>query len=810
MRRSAHVRNMKVEAEGTAKTRWGASGRLQVIATGCTLVAILAAGMALAGWASGSVALRSLGQPVAMNPLVAVLVISCGAALLLNRGASAGGWRRGVVGLLAGLGVVGAASRLVAYAAHLPVGFDTLLFRSSLADNQMAPNTSLGLLLLAGSIAASLFQAKTLRRSAGFMALAAATMALVSLLGYFLSVLALYQLGPNIPMALNTAAAMFALSLAALLTQPDDTLIGSFLRNWTVERTIAAGFAAALLMLCLVSVISVQSTRNLVMQNQLEGEGFDELLRLTDLVSRLKDAETGQRGYLLTGEEAYLRPYHEALARLDADLEALREATAASPEQRERLRRIEPLIRRKLAELQRTIALRDQRGYEAALEVVKTGEGRRLTEDVKQVLAEMRSQGEGVVKARSGDAVSAARRTTTVISVGCAAMVLVVMIAALMVRRGLVARRMSERALRETDERLRLLIDSVQDYAILMLDPEGRISSWNAGAQRIKGYKAEEIIGQHFSRFYPPEDRDKPARELAIATQTGKYEEEGWRVRKDGSRFWASVVISAMRDERGSIRGFAKVTRDVTERKRSEDQVKQLNETLRQHSLRLETTNKELEAFSYSVSHDLRSPLRSIDGFSLALMEDYGGALAPEARDYLQRVRAATKRMAQLIDDLLALSRLSRSEMTRTQVDLSGMARTVAAELRSAQPDRPAEFSIADGLTADGDPRLLRIVLDNLLGNAWKFTAKRADARIEFGASGENGSRQFFVRDNGAGFDMSYAHKLFGAFQRLHANEEFAGTGIGLATVQRIINRHGGRVTAEGAVGQGATFRFSL
>jgi light-regulated signal transduction histidine kinase (bacteriophytochrome) len=191
-------------------------------------------------------------------------------------------------------------------------------------------------------------------------------------------------------------------------------------------------------------------------------------------------------------------------------------------------------------------------------------------------------------------------------------------------------------------------------------------------------------------------------------------------------------------------------------------------------------------------------------------MEDYASKLEPEARDYLQRVRAATKRMAQLIDDLLALSRVSRSDMTRTKVDLSGLARNVAAELRNAQPDRQTEFMIADGLTADADPRLLRIVLDNLFGNAWKFTSKHPNARIEFGTSGENGSRQFFVRDNGAGFDMTYAHKLFGAFQRLHANEEFAGTGIGLATVQRIINRHGGRITAEGAVGQGATFRFSL
>ena len=378
--------------------------------------------------------------------------------------------------------------------------------------------------------------------------------------------------------------------------------------------------------------------------------------------------------------------------------------------------------------------------------------------------------------------------------------------------RDITARKAAERALRDAEERLRLLVESVHEYAILTLDPKGHITSWNSGAQRIKGYAAEEIVGQHFSRFYTPEDlqAEKPRRELAIATQTGRYEEEGWRLRKDGSKFWANVVISAMRDESGDLRGFSKVTRDVTERKRTEDEIRNLNAALQQHASRLEVANRELEAFSYSVSHDLRAPLRSIDGFSLALMEDYADKLEPEAKDYLQRVRAATQRMAQLIDDLLGLSRVTRSEMSRSTVDLSGMARAVAAELQTSQPERQVEFVIGDALTAEGDAPLLRVVLVNLLGNAWKFTAKRSDARIEFGTTGENGSRQFFIRDNGAGFDMTYVHKLFGAFQRLHGNGEFAGTGVGLATVQRIIHRHGGRITAEGAVDKGATFRFTL
>jgi light-regulated signal transduction histidine kinase (bacteriophytochrome) len=224
----------------------------------------------------------------------------------------------------------------------------------------------------------------------------------------------------------------------------------------------------------------------------------------------------------------------------------------------------------------------------------------------------------------------------------------------------------------------------------------------------------------------------------------------------------------------------------------------------------LEAANRELEAFSYSVSHDLRAPLRGIDGFSQALLEDYSEQLDDHGRDYLRRVRAATQRMSGLIDDLLNLSRITRSELRREAVDLSALVRSIAEQLRQAQPERHVEFRIADGLTAQGDPRLLRIALENLLGNAWKFTAKTADAVVEFGLTRAGGDDVYFVRDNGAGFDMAYAGKLFGAFQRLHDVREFEGTGIGLATVQRIVRRHGGDVRAEGEPERGATFFFTL
>jgi light-regulated signal transduction histidine kinase (bacteriophytochrome) len=225
---------------------------------------------------------------------------------------------------------------------------------------------------------------------------------------------------------------------------------------------------------------------------------------------------------------------------------------------------------------------------------------------------------------------------------------------------------------------------------------------------------------------------------------------------------------------------------------------------------RLRAVNKELEAFSYSVSHDLRAPLRSIDGFALALMEDCADQLDATGQNYLQRVRAATLRMGQLIDDLLHLSRLSQAELRRGTVELSALAESITTELRHREPERQVEWVIAAGVAAEGDARLLRVALENLLGNAWKYTGTRPRGQIEFGVTKNWGRPVYFVRDNGVGFDMAYADKLFGAFQRLHGASEFPGTGIGLATVQRIVHRHGGQIWAEAAVDQGATFCFTL
>ena len=267
-------------------------------------------------------------------------------------------------------------------------------------------------------------------------------------------------------------------------------------------------------------------------------------------------------------------------------------------------------------------------------------------------------------------------------------------------------------------------------------------------------------------------------------------------------------MLGRIEDQKNELQRYAAELEQRVEERTHE--LQERNESLRRNAAELLAANTELDAFAYSVSHDLRAPLRSIDGFSQILLEDYAGKLDEAGQESLHRVRAASQRMGTLIDDLLKLARVTRAEIRTEDVDLSGIAHDIVADLQRTTPERQVEFAIASGLRARGDARLLRVALDNLLRNSWKYTAKQPQPRVQFASVEANGGRAFMVRDNGAGFDMKYADKLFGVFQRLHSAADFEGTGIGLATVRRIITRHGGRIWAEGAVDQGATFYFTL
>lgn len=367
----------------------------------------------------------------------------------------------------------------------------------------------------------------------------------------------------------------------------------------------------------------------------------------------------------------------------------------------------------------------------------------------------------------------------------------------------------AEQALKESEARYRMIVETSRE-GIVGADSGGRLTYLNRQFAEMLGYEVDELLGRPFEEFVDAGLHQEAAQRLKRRQEGVSEQYDTILLRKDGSKVWVSVSAMPVRNARGEFTGSFGMVTDVSRRKQAAEEIEVLHTRLSARAMELETANEELEAFNYTVSHDLRRPLTAVNGYSQIILELFGESMDPLCKEYVQEILNGSIKMNHLIDTLLNFSRRYGGSLERERVDASGLAQEILAELRLSDPLRKVECVVQPDLVADADPQLLRVVLDNLLGNAWKYSAKNPESRVEFGAVELQGKRVFFVRDNGAGFDMSRAAFLFKPFQRLHDAEDFNGTGIGLASVQRIIQRHCGQIWAEAEPGLGATFFLTL
>jgi PAS domain S-box-containing protein len=566
------------------------------------------------------------------------------------------------------------------------------------------------------------------------------------------------------------------------------------------------GFVLAILSLVAVVAISRQSGKQLHEATRAVTHTREVLEKLGDIEARLSEVESAARSFAISGKQSHLSPFYTAAKAVPPQVDELKLLLRDDPNRLRSVTEIEPVIAEHLKVMKDMVELGNKNLFRGFGQRSLTDEGNKLMERIRNAFSAVNKE----QRARLGEeqtAVAARAERVTMISLAGSVLAGVLVLAC-----GACAlRAMHSRG--KAEEKLDRLLGSMPD-ALVIVNAEGKIVGSNAHTGKLFGYSDRELQGESMALLVPERFRQTQRQYYAA-----HFSQRGGRVpatttelcglHKDGREFPIEMSTKPLAAEKGLL--VTSAIRDITQRKQVEQQISKLNKELEHRAIELENANKELEAFSYSVSHDLRSPLQNIDSFSLILMEDYANRLDPEGLDYVQRLRGSCQHMQDIIEALLALSNMMRSELLVEHFDLSALGNAVAADLKQKSPDRLVDWVIAEGLTAEGDAQLLRVVLENLFGNAWKFTANRPHARIEFGALPQsNGTQTYFVRDDGAGFDMARASNLFTPFKRLHDQSEFRGTGIGLATVQRVIHRHQGKIWAEGVVDHGATFCFTL
>ena len=613
------------------------------------------------------------------------------------------------------------------------------------------------------------------------------------------------------------------------------------------ERKVQAGFAFALALLSVIGVLSYQSLGRVREDAAQVARTHEVIASLRLLLSTVTDAETAQRGYTVTGDASFLEPYHQADRHLQSEINELR-ALISDPGQKGRLDLVEPLLAQRMNSSREIIELRRAEGFEAARAATATGRGRVLQDRIRRLVADMVEAEEVLLHERDLTAERSSVLTRAVIVVGSVVGFGFVGVALLVIGQDFSGRARADAALRNANDQLEgrvlertadlrrtnesLHESRAQFETAFESLSEGLIVSalngqlnWNRAAVAMHGFSSRaECLLQlpEFGEIFELSTLDGvvlpldqwPLSRILRGEELRDLEIRVRRLHQDWQRIFTYGGYQVRHEDGRALLAVVSIS-DITERKRAEEEIRDLNAGLEQRvverTAQLEAANKELEAFSYSVSHDLRAPLRAVDGFSQALLEDFGPQLPEEGQRQVRTIRECAQRMGTLIDDLLTFSRLGRQSLSKpVAVDMDRLVGEALEDLLPERQGRQVEIRAARLPPSTGDNALLKQVWANLLSNALKYTRKRAPAVVEIGSVSEDGETVYFVRDNGTGFDMRYAPKLFSVFQRLHRVEDFEGTGVGLAIVHRIIRRHGGRVWAEAAVDRGATFHFTL
>lgn len=583
--------------------------------------------------------------------------------------------------------------------------------------------------------------------------------------------------------------------------------------SWSTAANNRILFLGAGILVIVLGFFTLANTQAVADIDQVQSRAF-ETLRAQDATRiSLNSLYAALSAYVETGMQADLGFYGNARSQLLVDVANLVQKQDAIANSSSRIADLVPMVMINVAWSDAAVVLRGF-GLEDAAERVSTDTQRRvlsarttqiidtLSQEIHLTLTDLAAQ--SAVNTRNAVIMTVFRTLTILMLLG---------VIYYFIRRDARIQRRFEQQLRNEQALLRTVID-VLPVNIYVKDRDLRFVLMNRSQARLIGSDSpESMIGRQDSDFFPPEWVSEYARDERAIFKTGKplLGREEPSISPDGKQLVMLTTKMPVRDESGQVVQIVGVSQDITARKESERQIEQLHENVRQHAEWLELTNKELEAFSYTISHDLRAPLRAIDGFSRIVMNEYSSALPAEARRYLEKVRANTQRMGKLIDDLLQFARVSKQTLNLEMVEPAVLVKQVLDnELHTERQARPMQIVIGALPPCKADPTLLRQVYVNLLSNALKFSSKSENPRIEIGAQQETGNVVYYVRDNGVGFDEQYVGKLFGVFQRLHRQEDFDGTGAGLAIVQRVINRHGGHVWAEGGVDQGATFFFTL